>query len=246
MALDDRKTSFKYVGTTPDRPDGLDKVTGRARYGADAFAPGMLHGAFVRSPHAHAKILKIDASKALALKGVKAVVTRADFPTGLTGDDWDLLENVMAGDKALYDGHAVAAVAATSHLIARDAAKLIEVVYEPLAHVTDVDAAMQPGAPVIREGAADYSVPEGMHPNVVRRFEFEITVEDPQLRVVSAENPATVEPGQKRTVACFLVMPVGAEGDRWTEIHVLRDGEPVRSERWKLFAPSSAEGEKKP
>ncbi|MFD0981090.1 xanthine dehydrogenase family protein molybdopterin-binding subunit [Tropicimonas aquimaris] len=172
MALDDRKQRFTYIGTTPDRPDGLDKVTGRARYGADAYAPGMLHGVIVRSPHAHARILKIDASKALALKGVKAVVTRADFPTGLTGEDWNLQENVMAGEKALYDGHAVAAVAATSQLIARDAAKLIEVDYEPLPHVTDVDAAMEPGAPVIREGVADYSVPEGMHPNVARRYEF--------------------------------------------------------------------------
>ncbi|WP_106204907.1 xanthine dehydrogenase family protein molybdopterin-binding subunit [Aliiruegeria haliotis] len=172
MALDDRKTNFKYIGTRPDRPDGLDKVTGRARYGADIQAPGMLHGAIVRSPHAHARILKIDASKALALKGVKAVVTRADFPTGLTGEDWNLQENVMAGEKALYDGHAVAAVAASSALIARDAAKLVEVEYEPLPHVTDVDAAMRPDAPVIREGAADYSVPEGMHPNVVRRIEF--------------------------------------------------------------------------
>ena len=171
MALDGPKPAYKYIGTTPDRPDGLDKVTGRARYGADISLPGMLHGAVVRSPHAHAKILKIDTSKAMALDGVKAVVTRADFPDGLEGEDWNLQENCMAGEKALYDGHAVAAVAATSPLIARDAAKLIEVEYEPLPHVTDVDAAMAPDAPVIREGAADFSVPDGLHPNVVRYFE---------------------------------------------------------------------------
>ncbi len=171
MALDSGKPKFKYIGTRPNRPDGLDKVTGRARYGADISAPGMLHGAILRSPHAHAKILKIDASKALALKGVKAVVTRADFADGLSGEDWNIQENCMAGEKALYDGHAVAAVAATSALIARDAIKLIDVDYEPLPHVTDVDAAMAEGAPVIRDGAADYSVPEGLHPNVVRYFE---------------------------------------------------------------------------
>ena len=172
MPKDDLKTGYRIVGTRPDRPDGLDKVTGRARYGADISAPGMLHAAVVRSPHAHARIIRIDASKALVLDGVKAVITRADFPTGLTGEDWNLQENTIAGDVALYDGHAVAAVAATSKLLAQDAARLIEVVYEVLPHVIDVDAAMQPDAPVIRAGTADHSVPEGMHPNVVKYIDF--------------------------------------------------------------------------
>ncbi len=172
MSLDNVKTSdFKYVGTRPDRPDGLDKVTGRAKFGADAYAPGMLHGAIVRSPHAHAKIIAIDTSRAEALDGVKAIVTRADFVTGLKGGNWDVLENIMASDTALYDGHAIAAVAATSPLIARDAAKLVDVTYEKLPHVTDVDKAMAPDAPIIRAGAADKSVPEGLHPNVVRYHE---------------------------------------------------------------------------
>ena len=166
-----KTTDFKVVGTRPNRPDGADKVTGRAKFGADMAAPGMLHAAIVRSPHAHARILNIDTSKAEAMSDVKAVVTRADFADGLTGDDWDVLENIMAGDTALYDGHAVAAVAATSALAARDAAKLIVVEYEILPHVTDVDKAMEKDAPVIRAGAADQSVPEGMHPNVVRYHE---------------------------------------------------------------------------
>ncbi|MCF8512046.1 MAG: xanthine dehydrogenase family protein molybdopterin-binding subunit, partial [Rhodobacteraceae bacterium] len=93
MAKDEMKTGYRLIGSRPDRPDGLDKVTGRARYGADVTAPGMLHAAVVRSPHAHARIVKIDASKALALDGVKAVITRADFPTGLEGEDWNLQEN---------------------------------------------------------------------------------------------------------------------------------------------------------
>ena len=117
MARDDVKTGYKLIGTRPTRPDGLDKVTGRARYGADFSLPGMLHAAVVRSPHAHARIVKIDASKALALEGVKAVVTRADLPTGLTGEDLNLQDNTLAGERALYDGHAVAAVAATSALV---------------------------------------------------------------------------------------------------------------------------------
>lgn len=172
MALDGPKTSgFTAVGTTPNRPDGLDKVTGRAKFGADAQAPGMLHAAIVRSPHAHARIVSIDTSKAEALKGVKTVVTRADFATGLKGENWNILENVMAGDTALYDGHAVAAVAAISPLIARDAIKLVEVEYQVLPHVTNVDAAMAQDAPIIREGAANKSVPAGLHPNVVRYHE---------------------------------------------------------------------------
>ncbi len=172
MPKDNLTTEFRLIGTRPNRPDGLDKVTGRARYGADATAPGLLHAAVVRSPHAHARIKRIDATKALALEGVKAVVTRADLPTGLTGEDLNLQDNTLAGDVALYDGHAVAAVAATSPLLAQDAARLIEVEYEVLPHVIDVDAAMAKGAPSIRPGTADYSVPEGMHPNVVRHIEF--------------------------------------------------------------------------
>ena len=172
MAKDELKTGYRLIGTRPDRPDGLDKVTGRARYGADLSAPGMLHAAVVRSPHAHARIVKIDATKALALPGVKAVVTRADLPTGLSGEDWNLQENTLAGDVALYDGHAVAAVAATNKFLAQEAAALVEVEYEVLPHVTDVDLAMKPGAPIIRAGTADHSVPEGMHPNIVKHIEF--------------------------------------------------------------------------
>ncbi len=220
MALDGPKTAYKYIGTTPDRPDGLDKVTGRARYGADINVPGMLHGAVVRSPHAHARILKIDATKALAMEGVKAVVTRADFPDGLDGEDWNLQENCMAGEKALYDGHAVAAVAATSPLIARDAAKAIVVDYEPLPHVTDVDAAMAEGAPVIREGAADFSVPEGMHPNVVRYFEsgrgeLEKGFAEADLVIEKSFTTEAAHQGYIEPQACLGQMGADGRGEMW-------------------------------
>ncbi|MEW2916121.1 xanthine dehydrogenase family protein molybdopterin-binding subunit [Ruegeria sp. ANG10] len=225
MALDDRKTQFTFVGTRPDRPDGLDKVTGRAKFGADISAPGMLHGAILRSPHAHARIVKIDTSQAEAHKDVKAVVTRADFADvpfepGLEGEFWNVLENVMAGEKALYDGHAVAAVAATSALAARDALKLIEVEYEVLPHVTDVDKAMEPDAPVIREGAADYSVPEGMHPNVVRYHESghgdveagfaeaDLVIED--SFVTEATHQGYIEPH-----ACLGMLGNDGKGELW-------------------------------
>ena len=137
--------NFQLVGTRPNRPDGIDKVTGRARFGADVSAPGMLHGAILRSPHAQARIKGIDTSKAEQLPGVKAVLTSADLPdlTGRDAGNKAVLENVMARSMALYDGHAVAAVAATSKSIARAALALIEVDYEVLPHVTDVDVAMR-------------------------------------------------------------------------------------------------------
>jgi CO/xanthine dehydrogenase Mo-binding subunit len=149
---------LKVVGTRPIRPDGADKVTGKALYGADLTLPGMLVGKVKRSPHAHARILGIDTRKARALPGVKAVVTSADFPN-LASEEYeagesasnlrDLALNVMARDKALYHGHAVAAVAATTNAIAEAALALIEVRYEVLPHVTDVEAAMSPDAPLL-------------------------------------------------------------------------------------------------
>lgn len=221
MAFDDVKTdNFKVVGQRVKRPDGIDKVTGKAKFGADVVAPGMLFAAIIRSPHAHARIVKIDTTKAAALKGVKGFVTRADFATGLKGGNLDVLENVMAGEKALYDGHAVAAVAATSALIARDAAKLVEVEYEILPHVTDVDKAMQADAPIIRAGAADKSVPEGLHPNVVRYHESghgdveagfaaaDLVVEDSFL--TEATHQGYIEPH-----ACLAQLGKDNKGELW-------------------------------
>ncbi len=163
---------FKSIGTRPLRPDGLDKVTGKARFGADVSAPGMLHGVILRSPHAHALIKSIDTSKAEAAEGVHAVVTRADF--GSDFDNPDVMDNVMAGKKALYDGHTVAAIAASSEAAARKALKLIKVEYEVLKGVTDVDAALAPDAPILHEDM----VPDGVDPaptkptNIAHRHEF--------------------------------------------------------------------------
>ena len=145
MALDEFDSEnriFSAVGTRPVRPDGIDKVTGKAQFGADLYAPGMLHGAILRSPHAHARIKSIDTSAAEALSEVKGVVTRADFSQNVGRANADVLENVMAGEKALYDGHAIAAVAATSASAARKALRLIKVDYEILPHVIDVDLSL--------------------------------------------------------------------------------------------------------
>ena len=152
------KAAFKVVGTRPVRPDGADKVTGKAAYGADLMLPGMLTGKIKRSPYAHARIVAIDTKKARALAGVKAVITAADFPD-LASEEMaggesaanvrDIALNCMARGTALYEGHAVAAVAATSASIADEALALIEITYEVLPHVIDVEAAMAPGAPLL-------------------------------------------------------------------------------------------------
>jgi CO/xanthine dehydrogenase Mo-binding subunit len=178
MAHDNSYTGqkFEVVGNRFIRPDGVDKVTGKARYGADASAPGQLVARVLRSPHAHAQITKIDTSKAEKLSGVKAVITSDDLPD-LTGGDRgmaDILENCMARGRALYDGHAVAAVAAIDEQTARKALKLIKVSYQILPHVTDVDAAMQADAPVIHDWVFTGGVdPKPSKPsNISNRTEF--------------------------------------------------------------------------
>src|SRR6202167_4111129 len=157
MASTSEKLELKVVGTRPIRPDGVDKVTGRANFGADMKMAGMLHGRVKRSPHPHARILKIDTTKALALPGVRAVVTAADFPEITSEEAFvgegpmnfrDLSRNIMARDKVLYEGHAVAAVAAMTQEIASHALELIEVTYEVLPFVIDFDEAMAPDAPI--------------------------------------------------------------------------------------------------
>ena len=184
---------FDIVGTRPIRHDGLDKVTGRARYSADIHLPGMLHGKLLRSPHAHARIRSIDCSQALELPGVKAVVTAADMPE-VSAEFTDQEEgamvnygfygrNVIAREKALYKGHVVAAVAATDPSIAEQALDLIHVDYEVLEPVLNAEDAMREDAPILHERlltmhsaafrAGGWGDAEKMS-NVANRFEFQI------------------------------------------------------------------------
>ena len=153
--------TYNVIGTRPIRHDGVEKVTGEARYGSDINLPGQFHGKVLRSPHAHARILNIDTSQAEALSGVQAVITAQDLPepgdkiiTGGEGDGTILkykTANMLAREKVHYHGHAVAAVAATSPHIAREAVKLIDVQYEVLPPVLEARVAMEPSAPVIIE-----------------------------------------------------------------------------------------------
>jgi CO/xanthine dehydrogenase Mo-binding subunit len=159
-AVEAEPPSYRVIGTRPIRPDGVEKVTGRARYGADIRLPGMLYGGVLRSPHAHARIRSIDTRRAEALPGVKAVVTAADLPdpADTIGDpgaaDVDLRYqrgNLLAREKVLYQGHAVAAVAAASAQVAEAALALIDVTYEALPPVLDVREAMRDDAPILLE-----------------------------------------------------------------------------------------------
>ena len=166
------RKEYKVVGTRPIRHDGIDKVTGRALYGADIQLPGLLHGCVLRSPHSHARIKSIDTSKAEAHPDVRAVVTGGDLaelpPTGPQAVLGQMpVENVLARDKALYKGHAIAAVAAANAHVARQALSLIDVEYEPLPATTNVEDAMAPGAPVLHEW---WPAPEG--PNVAGHEQY--------------------------------------------------------------------------
>ena len=177
--------TYKVVGTRPIRHDGTDKVTGRAVYGGDIRLPGMLYGQILRSPHAHARIQRIDTSRAEALPGVHAVVTAADLPD-TTGGRIDLGEghadtkymrdNILAGDKVLYRGHAVAGVAAVSLHVAEEALALIDVDYELLEPVIDVETAMKDSAPLLHEGLTTTELNEdtGRKSNIAMHIRHEM------------------------------------------------------------------------
>ncbi len=158
LPVEGKKSDYAIIGKNPHRHDGTDKVTGRASYGADIRLPGMLYGFVLRSPHAHARILSIDTSKAEALAGVRAVITADDFPD-VASKIADLGEgtinlrhqshNVMAKDKVMYFGHALAAVAAVDPHVAEEAARSIRIEYEVLTPVLDVRQAMEKEAPIL-------------------------------------------------------------------------------------------------
>src|SRR5712691_12620217 len=158
---------YNVVGKRPIRPDGAEKVTGHANYGADVRLPGMLYGKILRCPHVHARIKSIDTRHAAELPGVYAVVTSADLaqPSGRLVDLAEgmihnmrfMSNNILAADKVLYKGHAVAAVAATNPHIAEEALALIQVEYEQLPPVLTVEDALKPGAPLLHERLASLS-----------------------------------------------------------------------------------------
>ena len=187
---------FNSVGKSPIRHDGADKVTGRAKYGADTNMAGMLYGKILRSPHAHAVIKSVDASEAEALPGVYAVVTSADWPeTSMKLTDLAegsihnlgfLSMNILARGKALYKGHPIAAVAAVSPHVAEEAMAKIKVDYEVLKPVLTAEQGMKADAPILHDRLAAVTSPalrpgglledgdESMQTNISNRFEFSL------------------------------------------------------------------------
>ncbi len=168
----------KWIGQRTIRPDGQEKVTGRAAYAADATMPGMIWGKVLRSPHAHAVIRSIDTSKAEALPGVKAIVTAKDIvefpvdkpvPLGIQDMRW-MSRNVMAREKALFHGHPVAAVAAVSEKVAAEACRLIAVDYEVLPWAIEIDDAIRPEAPILH----DFLKRDGKPSNIAGTLEHKL------------------------------------------------------------------------
>src|SRR3954454_4348779 len=223
---------FKWVGTRPIRPDGVPKVTGRALYGADLKLPGMIYGKILRSPHAHARIKSIDTSAAAKLPGVKAVITAKDLPEQkfdyigperVAVNFWHVTRNIMAREKVLYEGHAVAAVAATDPATAEQAISLIEVDYEVLPHVIDVDEAMKPDAPLL----FDDMITRGVEPaptrpsNISKRLEFQIGDLDagwsePDVIVEKEFKTAAVHQGYIEPHACVVKVDADGQTEVWS------------------------------
>ena len=162
--------ALQVIGKRLPRVDGRERVTGQAIYPADLALPNMVHAKLLRSPHAHARIARIDTSRAAALKGVLAIVTAADFPELPVGatipmgelgyDMWMVAQVNMARHKVHWVGQPVAGVAAVDVHVAEAALALIEVDYEPLAPVLDIAAAMAPDAPILH----DYVFTKGVEP----------------------------------------------------------------------------------
>ena len=229
--MDIKVMDNKWIGKRTIRPDGADKVTGRAAFGADHSLPGMLWGKVLRSPHPHAIIKSINLSKAASLPGVKAVMSGDDLP--IIPLDKPLMvgpadmryvsRNIMARDKVMYAGHAVAAVAATSSRIAQEALALIEVDYEILPHVIDVEEAMRPDAPVLH----DFLFTGGVTPkpetpsNIANHLEFKIGDLDAGFAAadVTVERTFRTKPvhqGYIEPHACLVSVAMDGQATIWS------------------------------
>ena len=186
MATETKEQQYTVVGTRAVRHDGVDKVLGKARFGADISLPGMVHGKVLRSPHAHAIIKSIDTSKAEAHPGVLAIAMSADM--AVVGEELAELgeetytalkyvkDKILASDKVLFKGHPVVAIAAASPHVAEELLSLIEVDYEVLPSVTNVEDAMKADAPLLHRemttGGLDAEVVSGT--NVAAHNQYDL------------------------------------------------------------------------
>ena len=181
-------TTYQAVGQRARRIDSPPKLTGAEQFTADLRIPGLLRARIVGSEYAHARITGVDASAALEVPGVKAVLTAADLPVQI-GEDGRPVAQLLAGDEALHIGHPIALVLATTDAAAADAAELVTVTYDPLPVVTDLQDAIRPDAPLVSQGrsgafddeaamhnadaAAASETTESLPPNVSNSVNFE-------------------------------------------------------------------------
>ena len=160
-----QNNGYSIIGTRPIRHDGIDKVTGDAKFGADFFPRGVLYGKILRSPYPHAAIKSIDTSNAKKLPGVKTIVTSDDFlPPGEDKEIKYLREATMAKDKVLYPGHPVAAVAADNPYIAEEAISLIKVTYKKISYSLTALEGFQDNAAILHEDMRSDFVENGTKP----------------------------------------------------------------------------------
>ncbi len=215
---------LRVVGTSVPREDAVEKVTGAARYTTDLALPGMLHAAILTSPHAAARIVRIDTAAALAVPGVRAV---------LTGDDLDVRlglylrdKRILARDVVRYQGEAVAAVAADTVDAARASCRLLRVEYEELPAVLDPRGAIEPGAPLVHPDLGSYDHMRGVffpqagsnvaHHQKIRKGDASAALRASEARIeVSFDNPP-VQHVPMETHAAIAQALTGGRVEVWT------------------------------
>jgi CO/xanthine dehydrogenase Mo-binding subunit len=186
------------IGLSIPRPDGPEKVTGHVQYVADIKLQGLLHAKLLRSPHAHARIVKIDVSKARKLPGVRAVLTAADIPE-LKRKAPTRAHAVLAIDRAVFHGQPVAAVAADEPSIAEEALDLIEVKYEVLDAAVDPIHAMRVGAPPVADRGTEADTSEALAHSAVALAKGE-SKETKGVNVSQTSNVKSGDVAKERTV----------------------------------------------
>ena len=217
--------SNKWIGQRTIRPDGADKVTGRAAFAADTAMAGMIWGKVLRSPHPHARIIGINTSKAEALSGVKAVMSAADIvdfpvdtpvPLGIQDMRW-MCRNVMAREKALFHGHPIAAVAATTEAIAAKACELIEVDFEVLPWAIEIEDAIKADAPILH----DFLEFEGKPSNIAGSLEhvkgdIEAGIAEADVVIERSFTTRPVHQGYIEPHACLVSVAADGKTTIWS------------------------------
>ncbi len=216
-------TTYSVVGKRVPRVDAVDKATGRSIYGSDIYLPGMLYCKILSSPHPHARIKKIDTSKALEVPGVKAVMTAddaPDVPYGTTGQIRD--RSFMARDRVRFVGEPIAAVAAIDEDVAEYAVSLIEVEYELLPAVFDPLEAMKEGAPLVHEKIEEYVGSTGMRKGNIcslltaERGEVEKGFAEADFVVEGTYRSQPINQGYMEPMACAAQVEPSGRVTVWT------------------------------